>query len=402
MSAPQKDTSAANTPEDSAREQSRTILLEPLSAVSYRTEDLGSMSILFKTAFTAWRRPSLWVTALQLSIVSSLTCMIVLLVTTDPAALKVRKFAKISTFLNVFVGLLLGFFMSSSMTRWYSCANGFLELQDSVRNLQMQLYALGVEDKKSEHILRLGVLSAALLSEELAIAAKLHEDHVSLDSMMARLRTDFSGDDKDERFGPLAVTEGEVKILRRVEDPSGTIWTWIGAMLGRMAQDGDVPPLPSPTYGRLMSLAQSAHAGIRSVRSAIHVQPPYIYVQMLATLVHINNLINALSFGMSAGATLGTALQTHGIIEYEKRARAREAAGDSQNLIVSFFFSCFGPFIYTALLEVSIAIAQPFSSRDGEIPTKRLLMQLQQDLEDGLTMIKNMPPGWKCPSFKAK
>eukprot|EP00928_Gymnodinium_smaydae_P014038 TRINITY_DN15093_c0_g1_i1.p1 TRINITY_DN15093_c0_g1~~TRINITY_DN15093_c0_g1_i1.p1 ORF type:complete len:440 (-),score=99.10 TRINITY_DN15093_c0_g1_i1:51-1310(-) len=382
-------------------------LAEPLSTVSYRTEDLGSMWILFQTTYTVWRRPGLWWMAVILFFISMLTSLVVLVVVKDPAQLQVGKFAKISTFLNVFVGLLLGFFMSSSMNRWYSCANGFLELQDAVRNMQMQLYALGVEEVKSDHILRLGTLSACLLAEELNITAKAKQaEEATFDVMWASLQAEFNHDLEDgevTRFSALNATKQELNVLRKVEDPPGVIWTWVAGMLGRMAQDGDVPSLASPTYGRLMNLAQDAHSGIRAVRSAIHVQPPYIYVQMLATLVHLNNLINALSFGMSAGASVGTAMQRYdpaGL--YKDGARMKEVAADTQNLIVSFFFSCFGPFIYQALLQVAIAIAQPFSSRDGEIPTKRLLRQLEKDLDDGAVMIKNMPIGWEPPTFKIK
>merc|ERR1740117_2665868 len=83
---------------------------------------------------------------------------------------------------------------------------------------------------------------------------------------------------------------------------------WVTSLVGRMAQDGSIPPMPSPTYGRIMGLAQSAHGGIRQVRSCTNVQAPYIYVHMLAVVVHINNLLNAISFGLILGTSWGTSL----------------------------------------------------------------------------------------------
>lgn len=49
-------------------------------------------------------------------------------------------------------GLLLGFFLSSSVQRWYNCTNGFLELFDAVRGLHMQLNAMGVpKDRRASN-----------------------------------------------------------------------------------------------------------------------------------------------------------------------------------------------------------------------------------------------------------
>merc|ERR1712151_209776 len=101
-----------------------------------------------------------------------------------PSALKVSRLTALSTFLNVFVGLLIGLFISSSLSRWYTCADGFLELFDSIRNMQIDLYSLGVEDAKVEAILRYGVLSAWMLNMELAIeAAPEDQKHKIIENM---------------------------------------------------------------------------------------------------------------------------------------------------------------------------------------------------------------------------
>merc|ERR1719221_326297 len=155
-----------------------------------------------------------------------------------------------------------------------------------------------------------------------------------------------------------------------------------------------------------MTLAQAGHAGVRTVRSSVNVQPPFIYVQMLAALVHINNIINAISFGLTWGSSIGTTLEYFKVpppgMHYDHGARMSELSRDTQNVIVSFFFSCFGPFIYQALLEVSIAIAQPFSSLDGEIPTQKLLRNLERDLHDSKMVSRscNLPAKWDKPHFK--
>merc|ERR1719214_520373 len=94
-----------------------------------------------------------------------------------------------------------------------------------------------------------------------------------------------------ERAGDLLPEE--TAQLRPLSDHAGLLWIWIGSLIGRMAQDGEIPPMASPTYGRIMNLAQEAHNGIRNVKASVCVQTPFVYVHMLASLVHINNLINA-------------------------------------------------------------------------------------------------------------
>ena len=55
-----------------------------------------------------------------------------------------------------------------------------------------------------------------------------------------------------------------------------------------MAADGEIPPIPTPTYGRVITMAEQAYTGIRAVRASIRVQPPYVHVQMMAALVLVS------------------------------------------------------------------------------------------------------------------
>merc|ERR1719160_2267432 len=102
----------------------------------------------------------------------------------------------------------------------------------------------------------------------------------------------------------MLLNQREMDVLRLTRDPPGMMWMWVAALIGRISQDGWIPPMASPTYGRIMNLCQSAHGGIRSVRAAISVQAPLTYSHMLASLVHINNLLNAVTFGIVSGLAI--------------------------------------------------------------------------------------------------
>mmetsp|Transcript_22084 Transcript_22084/g.40588 ORF Transcript_22084/g.40588 Transcript_22084/m.40588 type:complete len:420 (+) Transcript_22084:77-1336(+) len=368
-------------------------------AMTYQASKLSSWNSLLVTSHTVWCQRSLWMMAVKLFCFSTVVALLVLLLVPDPADLKVSRFADIVEFLRIFVGLLLGFFMSASVQRWWSCAEGFMQLFDAVRCLQIQFISLGVPEERSVHCLRYGVLSGWILSMQLEVEA-LPEDKRELahekiwENLQLGLRP--SGQSSDERFGTISTEELEV--LRKTSDPSSCLWMWVGSLIGCLSMDGLIPPMASPIYGRIMQLAEQAHDAIRNVRSNISIQAPFIYVQMLASMVHINNLVNAVSFGLTAGASVGTILSYIRLHPQEASASGRQASADAQSLLSSFFFSCFGPFVYQAMLEVAIAIAQPFSHEHAILPTTHMLSCLEQDLSDGFEVAKKAP--WHMPSYE--
>lgn len=372
-----------------------------LDSMTYHAEDLTTWSSLWYVSFTVWRRYSLWLVTLKLFGVSLVVALMVLVISQDPASLQVSKFTAISNFLRVFVGLLLGFFMSVSVTRWWACAEAFQRLCSAVRCLHIYLNSCGVCEELMTKVLRYGVVSAWILHVQLHIEALPAEEMADgIDEGWEKLRT---CEGHDETLGKLLPEEFE--ILQRASDPPGVLWMWMGSIIGHMAEEGHIPGLASPTYGRIVGLTLDGFNAIRDVRTSITVQAPYIYVQMLSSLVHINNIVNAVSFGMTWGASMGTLLvylgvryRLHDASASKVVATHEEATADMQTLLVSFFFSCFGPFIYQALLEVSIALAQPFSTQDAVVPTDRILRQLEKDLLDTMGLAKKI--SWQQPRFK--
>jgi len=245
--------------------------------------------------------------------------------------------------------------------------------------MQMMLCACGVSEEEAEDCLRYGFLSALMLHTELHIQAlPIEEQEAARKWRWAKIR---NGKDFDSNFAQVLPEEADK--LDRCGDPSGILWMWIGSLMGRLADDGKIHTLAAPAFGRCMALSGEGLDEIVRVRCMISVQAPYIYVQMLSSIVHLNNLVSAISFGMTLGVSIGTLLQhRRADMPSDEQATARDAAVDMQSLIVAFFLSCIGPFVYQALLEVSIAIAQPFSNSDAVVPTKRIIKVLERDLLD--------------------
>lgn len=410
---------------DDAGCQSGTTLVVDTSR--YSAKSLSSwINVLLRLQGTVWKSPRLWKSCGLIALTSLITSICVLGLVSDPASLKAAKFQKMTSFLNVFVGMLLGFFLSSSISRWYGCADGFLDFFDAIRNLQMQFCALGVSCESEAMCVRYGLLSAWLLRMELYTAMRQDEQERKEYFLIHWKQL------KMERPGLVKAKEEEflLKMARGGEtDTSLLVWTWVASKVGAMAQAGEIPPMASPTYGRVMNLLQNAHAGMRQVRGTMLVQVPFIYTHMLACLVHINNFINGLSFGLVLGTTVGTVMQwmrmrnieveapipagagvngglnatgvpLQGSVEgYDHAARSSEVTGDIQNMIISFFFSVFGPIIYHALLEVAINIAQPFDNEEGAIPTASMIMQLETDILQAKLFSEHLTD-WKKPQYE--
>jgi predicted membrane chloride channel (bestrophin family) len=368
--------------------------------MNYNTRTLTTWEPFQITHTTVWSKKELWIMMLKLLLVTLCVCCITVAVVPNPAVMKVSKFTQVSKFLNVVVGLLLGFFLSSSMNRWYACVNGFLELLDAIRNLQMQFAALGVAEGHTILCLRYGLASAWLLYGQLACETKQGAEEIQerefmwkkMEAKMARI----------DRTGQTRLLDHlEVEALKKTRDPPGMVWMWVAALIGRLAQDGEIPGMQSPTYGRVMNLCQNAHGGIRQVRAAVSVQAPLTYTHMLATLVHINNFLCAVILGLVSGLAIGTTLVAHKMHFFAPnaaQAKMRESDQDLQNMMVTFMYCFFGPVLYQALLFIGMSLAQPFGSNDAQVPMHRLLHCLEVDMCNGRDLMNYMP--FEKPYFK--
>merc|ERR1740121_1053548 len=75
--------------------------------------------------------------------------------------------------------------------------------------------------------------------------------------------------------------------------------------MGRMSQDGEVPARKSGVYGRVVHYALTAKGGLDKAKATVGVQMPFVYVHTVATIVQVNNLLAAVSLGLTLGATFG-------------------------------------------------------------------------------------------------
>lgn len=267
----------------------------------------------------------------------------------------------------------------------------------------MQFKALGVPKERSMLVSRYGCASAWLLYASLL--TQWQRFVVAEGDLMEEAWGRFEDNlrvDLDGKGSTRLLEAREIETLRTMRDPPGIMWMWIANLIGKMSQDGLVPPMQSPTYGRIMNLCQRGHGGIRSVRTAICVQAPLPYTHTLAILVHINNFLNAITFGLVFGTVLGTSLVRAGLY-HRAKATANETSEDLQMMGVTFLYCFFGPLMYQGLLMIGFHLAQPFDHEDTSVPLDVFLHRLEADLRDGNKLRDRLSglTGFQWPSFKS-
>lgn len=371
-----------------------------LAIVHYETKGLMRLPTLILVQGTVWQNRSLWAMMGWLLCIAVFLALFVVLLVPDPQSLDAAKFSQIATFLKVFLAFLLGFFMSSSAARWSTCVDGVLNLFEAVRNLAMQLHALGVEKDKIWMVTRFGLLACEFLIQDLEVFFCTPEQQQELykDFWVRAIKRGLC-------------TEQEKEIMGKSGDKAGLLWVWVASYIGRLAKDGDIPPMLSPTYGRIMTLTQNAQDGIRTVKTSVGVQIPFIYTHMLATLVQLNNLLCAITFGLTMGSSLGAILSHYGIRSplywHMTPEPTSVTPGQAmQAMLVSMFACLTAPLMYQAFLQISLALAQPFAidgdqSNHGEaaVPSEHWMHEMIVDLQ-AMEMLSKTTPSWDPPNWK--
>jgi hypothetical protein len=371
------------------------------NSMTYNTSFLKAWGVFHVMRFTVWTRGALWFMMLRLLFVSIVVAIAAYMCIPDPDHLDIAKFIEITSTLNLFLGVMLSFFLKDSVERWSSCVDGFLDLFNSIRNLGLQLHAMGADKERTTKVLRYGVISSMMLMHELKTMGMQETDKKEIDAVQWRKLRTMKDIDTVNRFRYL--TETEQDLLEGTRDICGQMWLWVGSLIGRMSQDGDLPPMQTPTYGRVLNICQTAQESLRQVRYARCVKVPFIYVHTLATLVHITNGLFAVSLGLVVGAS------AEGLMAYArtyvdstpdpKDLKLIMPAQHVQTLIIETIKCLLAPLLYHAFFLLGCGISSPFNNEDTAVPVSRMLSKLTTDLSDGEKLARN-PPTWNMPSFK--
>jgi len=374
--------------------------IELTNQMCYQARGLISWMSLACLDHTIWHSFTLWSMALRFWAWSLSVALLEFIVAADPSSIDPLHFTEITTVMTVFVSLLLGFFITNSVKRWTSCVEAFLALFEAIRALQMQLHALGVPSKKIDTPVRYGILSAWFIDRTLR---------------MEQLKDQEQREDaRDEMFDELSkmtkplqhASELEFEAMQQMTDPALQIWVWVSSFLGRLAQEGEIPPMASPIYGRLLQLVKTAQDALKNVRMVSEIQVPYVYMHTLAAVVHVSNILCATSFGLTLGSCLGSLLVhlDDRLTLYNVTPNPQHSATTDLQVLLIQFMKCFcAPLLYQAFLEIGLCVSAPFGTgaQVAAIPVDEMVTGWIEELEIA-NKLADCPPGWEPPCYKPK
>lgn len=370
-----------------------------IDAMTYKSTWLKGWAVFVLHSHTVWEHTGVWNTLLKLYIIAFAVGFGCWMFLPDPELLDAQKFSDITTVINVFVSLMLSFFLSYVVGRWSNCIECYLGLANSIRNLALQLHALGVSDEHVAQLLRYGVLSMEFMTKGLE-----RQFHCANPAQLAMSRVLMFDKYQESESTYSRLSQKERDLMESCADETLQVWVWVASRIGRMASDGEIPGMATPTYGRIMSLAQDAQDSIRGVRVAITVKVPFSYIHILAVLVHTTNILFAFTLGMSLGSS-SKGIHNYMNFYYGPLPPNPTAIPPApltvqlQTIIVQMLRCSIGPLLYQAFLELGISISTPFGAQDNKIPTQRIIHALKRDLEDS-AFVSDKTPHWSRPHFK--
>ena len=133
-------------------------------------------------------------------------------------------------------------------------------------------------------------------------------------------------------------------------------------------------------------------------------QIPYLYTHTLSAIVHVNNILCAISMGLTLGSCLGALLTSldSRLTLYGIESRPVLSASATLQILLIQCLKCFcAPLVYQACLEIALSLCAPFGPNcdEAEIPGERMVKHCAAECAANFELATK-PPHWSAPSFK--
>jgi len=244
---------------------------------------------------TVFSDAKIWYISAALIAVAMGSGTLLYLVVPRPQDLETHFLFEVVLYFKVFIAFMLGLFMQSCLKRWFACMVALTDFLLAVRKLSWMLDSAGVPADQRDAAQRYMILSCYLLENEITgiwveDPAKVQERWDALASYLTEecLVHDYE----------LALLESEVEHDHR----AARVWIWIG----QLVQGVDKQYMAAPMKGAIMGTVNEATKVIMDIKNYVQFQLPYMYCQMLAFFVHLNNILIALACGAAVSVTLAT------------------------------------------------------------------------------------------------
>jgi len=293
-------------------------------------------------------------------------CMVVALFyyfVRDPAGYSVDTTKDIIKTITISIAFLLGLFLSACVGRWWSTIKELEKLFGAVKKLVMTAINLGLPGPSRGVLARRLVLSVRMLDAELQSTKKKalekdFDDDVYWNRVLAGMREQNK------------IRDEELSLLRRAPSRQRSFFSW--SLVSKElkyhrktlcgSQGSDVLG-----YDRLCGLVQDGVAALSAIRTTSSFQLPYIYVHLLAFMVHLVNMLTAVSTGVTVGIMFA-------------KSRVGHAPLDFNALASNGVFLVVQAFVYQAFLTIGAALSFPLTGTAYNVPLGKMVDTLDAQL----------------------
>lgn len=290
--------------------------------------------------------------------------------------LNTETFQEFVVYFKVFISFMLGLFLNNSFRRWWSSVSSFKRFLTSIMQLVYTLHTVGLDDHLFDEIVRLCLASSFILSAEVHTAQitdkckrkerwKFHLDELQNGNYI----TELERKDLDEDFGEVVSQDLGVR--------STMIWMWIGEVMTNVQKE--VAP---PMYVRLLFLCHDCMSQVEALKTNLSVQLPFTYAHMLAVLVHLANIMLAISCGLAIGSSMAETMVRSQEVENGDHSRhmLREFYQAVQVSGMQLVFLVVQPMIYQSFLAISHALCYPFGEDMCHLPMEFFIESLENQI----------------------
>lgn len=292
--------------------------------------------------------------------------------------LDTQKFERFGAFLKFFIIFMLGIYVSQGFKRWWFTVTSFEKFLIAIRQMVFMLHTIKVTPASRKIIETYCVASGYILNVEVRNAQIVEsKDHVDLENVMTWLvRKGFLTQNEVDQLGtglgsPLCRTRA--------------IWSWIGELISHPVVPEGVAVLP-PLLVRTIVLCQACVSEIEHLKMNITMQTPFMYSQLLAILVHVNNTILSICCGMALGSSMNEIHRRREQLAGEREhghnvtVITEELYGAIQTTGLQLLIVLLTPMLYVAFLHIAHILCYPFGDESYHLPTETLIARLHSEL----------------------
>eukprot|EP00931_Biecheleriopsis_adriatica_P072830 TRINITY_DN47221_c0_g1_i1.p1 TRINITY_DN47221_c0_g1~~TRINITY_DN47221_c0_g1_i1.p1 ORF type:complete len:416 (-),score=67.70 TRINITY_DN47221_c0_g1_i1:68-1315(-) len=238
---------------------------------------------------------------------------------------------------NIIVTFILGFFVQLSLSRWWNHREYLRQLHGATADILLLLASVGISQEKLRTVARLGLLSQALLFDEVrgAFDFESQQSEEAQSEVPAPVAGPYVG---LMRLGLLRAEE--VAYLQGKAQKAQMVWAWMASFVcWSMKEDA---PSDSTKAFKIQKRCCLGRGAVSAIKAQLGTQLPYTYVQLICMLVQFSHFVMGLGCGYTGAAAYGT--------------------GRWALIVSQLAQAILVPLTFQSLLDVCVYVSNPYGS----------------------------------------